>query len=593
VNFADGPVHDLLIAYEAAPRLWGDDLGLPESGNCVPDLLDEVRWELDWFLRMQGADGSVLHKVSVTTFDAASPPSADAMFRRHAPATASATVSACGLFAHAARVFASLANPAMQAEAARYEAAARAAWAWLEANPGARPSSYDNAGFVNAAAEDGPYEQAANRVCAASYLFSLTGEARFRAVVDAEYRDVHLLTWTYAYPFEMEFQDCLLDYASRPDATPAVASAIRSAYTTSMQGADNLGHHRAQDDAYRAWLADADYVWGSNRTKAYLGLMFLAMNRYGLDPGNAAAYAGAAATYAHYLHGVNPLGLVMLTNMAAYGAESSAQEIYHSWFGDGTDWDSATTSLYGPAPGFVPGGINPNFQPDPTYAGPPIEPPQNQPILKSYLDWNTSWPENSWQVTENSITYQAAYVRLLAGLVAAPPPPVVDVGPIGDACDAGKVLMTSLVAGGSPPYGYQWTKDASPLVDDGRITGAQSDALSIDPVASGDTGLYALIVTDARCEVIASASQPLSITALPGSPGASLMAVRRATDVELSWSVVVDADGYDLLRCDAGAAACTPVTHAQTSAPRYLDPADPVRSWRYQVEAYNACGSTP
>src|SRR6185436_9077260 len=111
---------------------------------CVPDLLDQAKWELDWMLRMQLPDGSVLHKVSVTDFSAGSPPSADTAPRRYAPPTASATISACGAFAHGARVFRTLADPAMRAYAGRLEQAALAAWAWLVANPGAIPSSYDN-----------------------------------------------------------------------------------------------------------------------------------------------------------------------------------------------------------------------------------------------------------------------------------------------------------------------------------------------------------------------------------------------------------------------------------------------------------------
>src|SRR5262249_278433 len=159
------------------PAAWGDDMDVPESGNCVPDLLDQAKWELDWMLKMQLADGSLLHKVSVTDFSAGSPPSTDTAPRRYAPATASATISAAGAFAHAGRVYEGLADRAMQAYGATLEAAARRAWAWLEANPGRIPSNYDNAGFQNATAEDGPYEQAANRVCAAVYLHALAGEA--------------------------------------------------------------------------------------------------------------------------------------------------------------------------------------------------------------------------------------------------------------------------------------------------------------------------------------------------------------------------------------------------------------------------------
>jgi hypothetical protein len=418
VNFADAPVHDLLLAFEEHPAVWGDDTGIPESGNCVPDLLDELRWELDWFLRMQEPDGSVLHKVSVIDFSGASPPSADAGPRRWAEATASATISAAGACAHAAIVYRQQADPALQAYATALETAALAAWDWLAANPGRIPSSYDNQGFVNSSAEDDAYQQATNRVCAASYLFALTSDPRFRSHVDLNYDAVHLLQWGYAYPFEMEYQDCLLYYTQTAGATAAVAADITAAYRDSMR-ADSLAPHRAGDDAYRAWLGDTDYTWGSSRTKSALGSMFLDVVRHGLDPGAEAEYTAAAATYLHYMHGVNPLATVYLSNMNASGAERSVDEFYHSWFADGSDWDNAVTSRFGPAPGFVPGGANPSFRPDPAYGGPPIAPPENQPIQKSYASWNTSWPENSWEVTENAIGYQGAYVRLLAAFAAA------------------------------------------------------------------------------------------------------------------------------------------------------------------------------
>ena len=38
----------------------------------------------------------------------------------------------------------------------------------------------------------------------------------------------------------------------------------------------------------------------------------------------------------------------------------------------------------------------------------------NQPLQKAYKDWNTGWPENSWELTEPAIYTQAAYVQLLA-----------------------------------------------------------------------------------------------------------------------------------------------------------------------------------
>ena len=56
-------VQDLLLTYEDSEYAAKDDaIGIPESGNGVPDVLDEVRYELDWMLKMQDeTSGGVYH----------------------------------------------------------------------------------------------------------------------------------------------------------------------------------------------------------------------------------------------------------------------------------------------------------------------------------------------------------------------------------------------------------------------------------------------------------------------------------------------------------------------------------------------------
>ena len=103
--------------------------------------------------------------------------------------------------------------------------------------------------------------------------------------------------------------------------------------------------------------------------------------------------------------------------MYEHGAENCVNEFYHSWFAHGTIYDDALTSPNGPAPGYLPGGANKNFAPDASYSGPRLAPPMDQPPQKSYKDWNTSWPEDSWEVTEPDIIYQASYLFLLSRLV--------------------------------------------------------------------------------------------------------------------------------------------------------------------------------
>ena len=122
--------------------------------------------------------------------------------------------------------------------------------------------------------------------------------------------------------------------------------------------------------------------------------------------------------------------MVYLSNMNKYGASKSVTEFYHSWFDhDSPKWDKVTPATPGPAPGFLPGGPNSNYTWDdccPNKCGSSgnnamcnsEEIPKGQPDAKMYKDFNTSWPLNSWQITENSGGYQMAYIRLLSKFAA-------------------------------------------------------------------------------------------------------------------------------------------------------------------------------
>lgn len=449
VNFADDVVHALSSAFRARPRAWPDDFGIPESRNGEPDLLDEMRFELDWLLRMQQDDGSVLHKVSVVDFASSSPPSTDRSPRRYGPATASATIAACGAFAHAARAFRAWGSKNAVAYAQRLQAAALLSWRWLEANTSKIPSRYDNVGFQSVAAEDSAYHQAVNQLRAAIHLAHLTGDAKFKRFVEARYKTVHVFAWQSTIPWEQPWHQALLEYADWPSAAASVAAEIRRFVANGVER-DYASWIATDLDPYGAVVEDRNYTWGSNSLKSLQGLQFTMMNRYGLRAQRAAAWSALGEGYVHYLFGVNPLGYCFLTNMKAFGAERSAQEMYHGWFADGTDWDNATFSKFGPAPGYLTGGVNPAYKPASAYSGAPIVPPMQQPIQKSYKDWNTSWPQNSWEVTEPAIGYQGNFVQLLA--YAALPRPQ----RVGLELRDFEVGKTATITLGSLPQGRPW-----------------------------------------------------------------------------------------------------------------------------------------
>ncbi|MBW2453462.1 MAG: glycoside hydrolase family 9 protein, partial [Deltaproteobacteria bacterium] len=360
-----------------------------------------------------------------------SPPSAATGQSLYGTASTSATLSTAAAFALGAKVLGGVSG--LGAYASDLETRAIQAYAWADANPAVLFYNNDgNSGTQGLGAgqqETDDYGRQTTKIEAAVYLFALTDQASYRSHVDQNYAAVHLIDWSYAYPFEGDQQSMLLYYAALPGATATVADDIRSTYLSAMAGTDNFAALDGDVDPYFAHLAD--YTWGSNSTKSHQGSMYLDLVAYAVSGADAAAARAAAERYVHYLHGVNPLGLVYLSNMGSLGAEKSVTQFYHAWFTHGSElWDSTDESTYGPAPGFLTGGPNPSYGIDgccPASCGSTennavcssesLEPPLNQPEQKSYKDFNTSWPLNSWEVTENSNGYQVAYIRLLSKMV--------------------------------------------------------------------------------------------------------------------------------------------------------------------------------
>ena len=55
-SWTAGYVETLLRAYAENPAIWTDDYSIPESGNGIPDVLDEAKWGLDFLVRMQSSE---------------------------------------------------------------------------------------------------------------------------------------------------------------------------------------------------------------------------------------------------------------------------------------------------------------------------------------------------------------------------------------------------------------------------------------------------------------------------------------------------------------------------------------------------------
>ncbi len=427
-NWTANYIVEMMKAYLENPDAWADDYNIPESGNGMPDLLDEAMWGIDHLLRMQQLDGSVL---SVIGESHGSPPSAVDGPSYYGPVNTSATLNTSAAFAISSMVYRSL---EMEDYADTLLARSLKAWVWADKNPAVlfnnNDPAYNSEGLAAGGQEVDDYNRGMIKLEAACYLFEVTGDTTYRDYFDTHYQDCHLMQWNWAYPFESINQEVLLYYTQLEKGTGSVQDDIKNVYRNAVvNGSDNLVSYTGERDPYMAYIKD--YTWGSNSTKASQGSMYYNLISYGLEENPVAV--DAALGILNYLHGVNPLNFVYLSNMYAYGAENGVNEFFHSWFSNGSPlWDRVGESTWGPAPGYLTGGPNPGYDWDgccPSGCGSAsnnakcisesISPPKDQPDQKSYKDFNTSWPLNSWSVTENSCGYQVSYIRLLSKFVTA------------------------------------------------------------------------------------------------------------------------------------------------------------------------------
>jgi hypothetical protein len=368
--------------------------------------------------------------LSIVGLDHASPPSAAMGPSAYGPANTIATVTTAAALGYASVVLRS--DPAWRlgSYADTLVAAAAKAYDWAAKHPNVQfrnnDAAFGSQGLGAGQQEGDDYDRDMGRLSAAYYLFVATGQERYRRDFEDLLAKSHLLQWQTTTPYDQTVQEILHEYALNRRASKQAKQRIAASFRSGIDGAVFMGAVSRKLDAYRSYVKD--YHWGSNATKALQGLVFVNAARFRASSAAPAQLRAAAEDYLHYIHGVNPMGLVYLTNMERFGATRSLRSIYHSWFSeDSARWGKVTDKSPGPASGFLAGGPNPTYKLDaccPTQCGglmnnrhcdaTKLHPPLGHPPTKSYLDFNSPWPKNSWEVTENSNAYQVSYIRLLA-----------------------------------------------------------------------------------------------------------------------------------------------------------------------------------
>ena len=329
---------------------FGDGkLRVPEKGNNVPDLLDEARWELEFFLKMQVPPGKPLagmvhhkmHDVEWTALGVA--PHEDKQQRVLFKPSTAATLNLAATAAQAARLW----RRVDAAFSVKCQQAAETAWAAAKANPKLLASKELKGGgaYDDAKVDDEFY-------WAAAELFLSTGKAEYKQFIEASPFHKRLRMDAGGHTSSMNWADTdalgTISLAVGPANDAALQSLARKQLTA---GADEYLKVMA-GQGFRTPLkpnAAGQYVWGSN-SFVINNLIVVAL---AYDFTKQQKYLDGVATGMDYLLGRNPLGQSYVTG---YG-EKPLQNPHHRF------WAHQANAKYPKAPpGILSGGPNSSIE---------------------------------------------------------------------------------------------------------------------------------------------------------------------------------------------------------------------------------------
>ena len=378
----------LLSAYEDYSSLYDTlRLDIPESTNNVPDILDEVAWNLRWMLTMQDpGDGGVYHKCTNANFDGFVMPDKANTPRYVVQKGTGAALNFAAVTAQAARIyqkfekdFPGLADTCL--------AASKRAWAWAIKNPSV---SYDqekinkefDPDITTGGYGDGSFDD--EFFWAASELLITTDDATFaQTIKDGAASGVTVPSWNQV---RLLGHYSLLRHLKK--IKPHIGESLPSLTSQLIALADSLIKD-VDEQSFNTVMGKTpkDFIWGSNAVAANQSMVLL----------NAFRVSGEEKYLQYARHNLDYL---LGRNATEYS--------FVTGFGDHTPMHphhrpSESDGITDPIPGFLVGGPNAGRQDNCKY---PFTSPD-----KSYVDDVCSYASN-----EVAINWNAPLVYVTGGI---------------------------------------------------------------------------------------------------------------------------------------------------------------------------------
>ena len=315
--------YTLLSLYEHFPEYFNTlKWNIPAEG-ALPDLLAEIKYNLDWMLTMQAADGGVYHKLSTLQFPGDVMPAKDTEKLYVIGKGTAASFDFAGVMATAYRVFKTF----DATYAAQCLEAAKKAYAWGLQNP--------NKAFTNPSdVATGSYsdrELSDEKAFASMELFISTGDASYKPTIDPNKISI-VPAWPEMYGLAV--------YAAATHATEVGADA-ETAKQMLLQYANEFAY--AASSGFGVVMSNEDFVWGSNAVAGNQGVFLL----YAYYVTGEQKYYEAAKKVIDYLLGKNPLDMSFLTG---FGTKSPKLPHHRP---------STADKITDPVPGMIVGGPQP------------------------------------------------------------------------------------------------------------------------------------------------------------------------------------------------------------------------------------------
>jgi endoglucanase len=288
-------VFTLLQAYENFPK-YLDSLtwNIPREFAKYPEILEEVRYNLDWMLTMQDKDGGVYHKVTTLKFGGSVLPENDRDARYAILKNVTATLDFAAVMAQASVVYKNV----DKAYSDKVLKAAEEAYAWAKMHPQQfykQPADVQTGNYMHDG-EDGKDE------------FRWAAAELFRATKKQYYQDDlknNLFTPDGAWWGNVNM---LAAFRVALDSADFDKELVAAAKKTIMNEANNL-RTVGDTSAYRLPAFPWSWNWGSNSAMANNGMVLV--HAYLLTKDK--SYLDGAQQCLDYLLGKNPQDMTYVT----------------------------------------------------------------------------------------------------------------------------------------------------------------------------------------------------------------------------------------------------------------------------------------